>query len=103
MAKNFYTVKETIEGKEYVAQFSGIATSLRAVDESYIEGTNNTSMIKMAEYLFENVIVEPKGLTVDDFDNMDEFNKVVNFARKVMQGEFRNKENEGAAKAASKK
>lgn len=100
---NFYTVEKEINGVKYVAQFSGISASLRAVDESYIEGTNNTSMLKMADYLFKNIIVEPKGLTVDDFASMDDFNEVVAFARKVMNGDFRDKKNEGTTKATSKK
>lgn len=97
MAK-FYTVDKEINGKKYTAQFNGISAALQAVDDSYIEGSSNTSTIKMAEYLFKHVIVEPKGLSIDDFDSMDEFNEVTQFARKVMQGEFREKD-EGAAKA----
>ena len=93
MAKNFYTVKKEINGKEYTAQFNGISASLMAVDSSYIEGTSNTSVVKMAEYLFNNVIVEPKNLSIDDFDDIDEFNEVIGFAREVMQGKFRKKEN----------
>ena len=92
MAKNFYTVKQTINGKEYIAQFSGISTALKAVDESYIEGSSNTSTVKLAEYLFANIIVEPKNLSIDDFEDMDEFNEVIAFANKVMKGEFRDKE-----------
>lgn len=103
MANNFYTVKEEINGKEYVAQFGGISVALRAVDESYLEGSSNTSMEKLAEYLFKHVIVEPKNLTVDDFESMDEFNAVVKFANGVMKGEFRKKAVEGAAEAKSKK
>lgn len=99
MAKQTYTIKKTINGTEYVAQFSGISTSLRAVDESYIEGTSNTSMEKMAEFLFKYVIVEPAGLTVDDFESMEDFNAVVKFATGVMKGEFRKEANAGAAKA----
>lgn len=99
----FYTVRKTINGKEYVAQFSGISVALKAVDASYIDGTNNTSVEKMAQYLFDNIIVEPKNLTIDDFETMDEFNQVIAFARGVMQGEFREKKDEGAAKAAGKR
>ena len=65
MANKFYTVKKEIGGVEYVAQFSGISTALKAVDASYIEGTSNTSVEKLADYLFSNIIVEPKGLTAD--------------------------------------
>ena len=103
MANKFYTVKKEINGKEYIAQFSGISAALRAVDASYIEGSTNTSVEKMAKYLFDTIIVEPKGLTIDDFDSMDEFNQVVSFARQVMQGEFRDKANEGATESKGKK
>lgn len=100
--EKFNTVKKTINGVEYVAQFNGISAALRAVDSSYIEGTGNTSLEKLADYLFENVIVEPKGLTPDDFTDMDTFNKVVAFAREVMQGSFRDTKDKTTAKAASK-
>lgn len=104
MAKNnFYQVKKVINGTEYTAQFCGISTSLRAVDESYIDGTSNTSMEKMAKFLFDHIIVEPKGLTVDDFDSMEEFNAVTKFATGVMKGEFRKEANAGAAEKASEK
>lgn len=91
---NFYSAKKTIRGKEYTAQFNGISAALDAVDNSYIDGSNNTSVAKLAKYIFENVIVEPKGLTPDDFDSMDEFNEVVTFGREVMQGNFREKVDE---------
>ncbi len=101
MAK-FYTVKKKIGGVEYTAQFNGISAALDAVDNSYIEGTSNTSVAKLAKYLFDNVIVEPKGLTADDFDDMEHFNEVVAFAREVMQGNFRDKADESTAKGKGK-
>lgn len=103
MAINFYTVTKEIDGVEYTFQFNGISAALKAVDNSYIEGTNTTSVEKLAEYLFANVVVSPKGLTIDDFDNMDTFNKVVTAARETMQGNFRETKNEGATKGTSKK
>ena len=51
----------------------------------------------MAAYLLEHVIVDPKGLTADDFDSLEELNAVTDFARDVMHGLFRDKANEGAA------
>ena len=103
MANNkFYTVEKEINGVKYKAQFNGISAALKAVDSSYIEGTQNTSVDKLAKYLFDNVIVEPKGLTADDFDSMEEFNQVVTFAREVMQGDFRDKKDEKPTKAAGK-
>ena len=71
---------------EYTARFDGILTALRAIDGSYIEGTGNTSTEKLSKYLFENVIVTPENLSIDDFDNMDDFNEVISFAREAMQG-----------------
>lgn len=100
---NIYTVKKTINGTEYTAQFNGISAALKAVDESYLEGTNNTSVAKLSKYLFENVIVEPKGLTADDFDSMEEFNEVISFAKEVMQGNFRDKKDEGTTNKRSTK
>ena len=97
MAK-FYTVNKKIGGVEYTAQFNGISAALNAVDASYIEGTNNTSVAKLSKYLFENVIVEPKNLTADDFENMDDFNEVVTFAREVMQGNFREEKDKKSTK-----
>ena len=99
----FYTVKKKIGGKEYTAQFNGISAALKAVDDSYIEGTNNTSVEKLSKYLFQNVIVEPKGLTPDDFDSMDEFNEVIAFAREVMQGNFRETKEQKPANGKSEK
>lgn len=104
MATNkFYQVEKVINGKKYKAQFNGISVALKAVDASYIEGSSNTSVEKLAEYLFNHVIVEPQGLNIDDFESLDEFNEVISFARSVMQGGFREKADTGAAEATGKK
>lgn len=100
---NMYTVEKVINGVKYVAQFNGISSALEAVDNSYVEGTNNTSLLKLSKYLFEHVIVEPKGLTADDFDSMDKFSEVVAFAREVMSGDFRDKKDEGTTEGKSAK
>ena len=97
MAKKSYTVKKKINGVEYTAQFNGISAALEAVDNCYIPGTQNISAAKMADYLFEHVIVDPK-VTADDFESLNELNAVTDFAREVMQGNFRDKADEGAAK-----
>lgn len=101
MAIKPYVVEKKINGKTYKAVFSGMSAALRALDNSYInvDGNNVTSIEKLANYLFENVITEPANLSIDDFDDMTEFNEVVSFAREVMQGEFRNKKVEKSAKA----
>lgn len=87
--KKFYTVEKEINGVNYIAQFNGLSTALKAVDESYIDGSENVSMTKLSEYVFKHVIVEPKGLTVDDFESLEDFNEVMSWAQGVMQGQFR--------------
>ena len=100
--KQFQTVTKEINGKKYTAQFNGIGAALRATDMSYIDGSSNMSMEKMTEYLLENVIVEPKGLEPDSFESMDEFNKVIAFATKVMRGDFREEKNKNGNKGTDK-
>lgn len=97
--KKYYTREKTVNGTKYIAQFNGISAALDAVDNSYIDGSSNISTRKLATYIFENVIVEPKGLTPDDFDDVEEFNAVLSWARDVMQGKFRETEDKGAVKA----
>jgi hypothetical protein len=63
---NFYTAKKVINGTEYTAQFNGISAALRAIDDTYIDGTSNTSSEKIAKYLFDNVLIEPK-IDINDF------------------------------------
>ena len=82
---NFYQVSKEINGTKYIAQFNGISAALDAVDNSYIDGSSNTSVRKLANYLLSNVIVEPSNLTPDDFASFEEFNEVIAFARGVMQ------------------
>lgn len=92
--KKFYTVEKEINGKKYKAQFNGISAALEAQDTFYIDGSNNISNIKLAKYILGNVIVEPKGLTPDDFDTIDALADVVAWGREVMQGDFRPEKNE---------
>lgn len=104
MEKNkFYTREKVIDGVKYVAQFNGISSALRAIDECHIDNdSSNVSIVKLAKYVFENVIVEPSGLTADSFDDIDTLNEVVKFGMAVSQGKFRN-EDESTDKASSKK
>ena len=98
MAVNFYTREKEINGKKYVAQFSGLSAALDAAESSYIVDSSNISTKKFSEYVFKHIIVEPKNLSVDDFDNMEEFNEVLKFGREVMQGKFRDAKDAAAAK-----
>ena len=96
-ANKFYTREKEINGKKYVAQFNGLSNAMRAIDESYIDNnSSNVSILKISKYVFENVIVEPKGLTADDFDDMEELQAVVRFGMDVMQGKFRDENKDTA-------
>lgn len=79
-------VEKEINGKLYKAKYNGMLFAIRAIDGSYVDGGSSTSVEKMAKMMLSDVIVEPEKLDPDDFDTMDEFNEVINFAREVMQG-----------------
>ena len=78
--------KKKIGGKQYVAKFAGIIPAMRAIDNSYIDGTSNISLEKLSQHIFDKIVVKPEKLTADDFESMTDFNEVVSFAREVMQG-----------------
>lgn len=99
----FYTRTKEIAGKSYTAQFNGMSSALEAIDGCYIDGSSNISVYKLSKYVLSNVIVEPKGLTPDDFDDVDTLNEVVAWGRDVMQGKFRNAEDDSATERASAK
>lgn len=80
------TEKKVIGGVEYVAVFNGMLAALRIQDSSYTEGTSKLSQKKFAKNLFDKVIVTPEELTADDFNNIDDYNEVIKFARDTMQG-----------------
>lgn len=100
--KNFYQRKKTINGVEYIAQFNGLSSALTCFDLSQGENGSKVNLTKMAKYLLENVIVQPKGLTIDDFDDIDTYNEVAKFASDVMQGRFREAEDEKSINKESK-
>lgn len=94
----FYTRKKKIDGVEYTAQFNGLSSVMRAVDENYLPGSSNISAESFAEHVLSCVIVEPAGLTLEDFDSMETLQAVVKFGNEVAQGKFRHSEDKGAAK-----
>jgi len=96
--KKFYTVEKEINGVKYTAQFNGISAALEAQDSFYIDDSANVSTKKMADYILKNVIVDPKGLTPDDFRNMNDLTEVVRWGNEVMNGDFRPEEDESKTK-----
>ncbi len=88
----FYQRKKVIRGKEYTAQYSGLRAAAQIVDSNYIDGTSNLSIEKVNDYILGNIIVDPPGLSMDDFDDQETLNEVVKFGREVAQGKFREQE-----------
>ena len=97
MAKN-YKITKVIDGKEYTAQFVGASTGYDALDAS-MNDNGTRSERKYAEYILDNVIVEPKGLTIDDFEDFATANKVTAFGAEVMQGKLKPKKEDKEDKA----
>lgn len=92
MAKNYKVTKE-INGKMYEAQFVGCSVALKATDECK-DKDGNLSNYKTAQYILDNVITEPRGLTVDDFDTVEELSEVTGFGGDVMSGKLKPEDKE---------
>ncbi len=95
-AGKFYTVTETINGTAYTAQFNGIAVAAQLSDAS-VDKNGNFSLVQAAEFMLGNVLVEPAGLSLNDFDDMDTLTDVLHFCREVAAGNFRKKKDDGDA------
>lgn len=93
-----YTRKKIFDNVEYTAQFNGLSAALDATDESQNDSGNGVSSKKLTNYVLENVIVDPPGLTPDDFDSMETLSAVVKWGSQVMQGKFRDKPDQSTAK-----
>lgn len=87
----FYTKEKEINGVKYVAQFNGMRTATKFIDQCKTEDGNSQSIEKTADFVFENVIVEPK-VTIEDFDDLETMSEVVKFGTEVMNGKFRDGE-----------
>ena len=49
MNSKFYTRTKEINGKKYTAQFNGLSAAIQAIDNSYIDGSQNTSIEKLSK------------------------------------------------------
>lgn len=85
----------TVKGVTYTAQFNGARASLIALDKY------KNNLIGLEDYVLQNVIVDPPGLTLDDFDTVDEAQAVVNHGIRVMKGIFRTRNVDGGSETAS--
>lgn len=82
MAFKPITVKETIDGVEYTAQFNGVSAMHAAA--KYAEDSG-----EMSKFLFENVIVDPKISDMDEYFGVrvKHMTKVIEFASAVLQAD----------------
>lgn len=90
-----YTATKEVNGVTYQAQFNGVREAIRAANQC------GKDELKLDEYLLENVVVNPPGLKLDDFEDVAEAREVLNFAASVMTGRFRNEENTRGAETGS--
>lgn len=83
MAFKPVVIEKEIKGVVYKAQFNGVSTMFRANDETDGKAT------KMARFLFDNVLVEPKIDDVDEYFGTDValMNEVTEFASDVMKAD----------------
>lgn len=82
--------EKEIGGVKFKACYKGIETSNRIQDESLIEGTNIMSTLKLAQHLFDEIIIEPKKLSFDYFDSFENsleiIDEVIGFGVNAMLG-----------------
>jgi len=96
----FYQREKTIGGVKYVAQFCGLSAWLKCADSSRKESDDDESpSIRTYNKVFEYGLVEPKNITVDSFDNLEDLDAVFKFVSNVMRGKFRDKAAEKGAEA----
>lgn len=91
-----YTATKEVNGVTYRAQFNGVREAVRATNQ--YKGNE----LAFDEYLLANVIVEPPGLQLDDFEDIDEYRRVIQFAAGVLAGRFRPGADDTATKGNSK-
>lgn len=101
MAFKPITVTETIDGKKYTAQFCGVSGVCKISNyENDVE--------KLVDFLFENVIVEPKISDIDEYFGVKvkHMNKVIEFAKQVLSADEKyfpeNTDNEPAETGSKK-
>ncbi len=92
-----YTRQKTIGEVQYTAQYSGLSLAARLMDECYLPNGTQYSFEKAANFILKNAIVDPPGLSLADFDDMDTLCAVMEFGGDVLRGKFLHAKNEGRA------
>ena len=88
-------ITKTINGVEYIAQWNGILRSEMLLNKCVVNG--NISVYRLADVVFSQVIISPK-VSVDDFENRDEFYAVLDFGVSVLHGDFDDKKSKSKLK-----
>lgn len=100
--KKFYQRTKEINGVKYTAQFSGLSAWLRCADAARKDDDEEESVnTRIYNKVFEAGLVEPKGVTVDDFEDMETLDKVFGFVSGVMKGKFRDRTEEKGTEGKS--
>lgn len=81
------TIKKVINGVEYTAVWKGINFSNENIKQCTIKNTNLLSTSKLAKFVFDNIIINPK-VDIDSFDDISEFSAVLDFGKSVLFGTF---------------
>lgn len=95
--------KKEIKGTEYTAQFMGVRAAVRAKKEYTDAYTGRIDTEKLYDYVFNNVIISPPGLDMDDFDSVSDADAVAAFGVEVLNGRFQPEKDEDGVKGRSKK
>lgn len=81
------TVTKTINGTEYTAVWKGTIFANEAFKHCKVGGTNVVSDYKLAKIVFSDIIIDPE-ISIDDFEDMNEFYEVVDFGGSVLFGTY---------------
>lgn len=79
----------TVGGREYKLQRPGVKWYFKHTDKS----RNRMGVLQSEDYiqgLLENVVVEPKGLTFDDFDSVKDLEDLVEAIESFLRGKVLN-------------
>ena len=91
-----------IKGVKYTAQFMGVRAAVQSKKQYTDAFTGRVDTEKLYDYIFDNVIVSPPGLDMDDFDSVSDADAVVAFGVEVLNGRFQ-PDDESGVKGRSKK
>lgn len=84
MSKVAKTTTITVGGKEYKLQHPGVRWYLENTDNSR-DARGFLSVSKYAQNILDNVVVDPPGLKLDDFESVAELEELVQKADQFLK------------------